>query len=259
MQQYALFPHLRVADNVAFGLRARRWPGERVRARVAEVLDLVGMAGYAHRLPRELSGGQQQRVAIARALAIRPPALLLDEPLSALDAALRAELLAELQRLRTELPDVAILYVTHDQTEALALAQRIGIMRDGRLVDVGTADRVYRLPATRVHVATPGTDRASVAPGTPAGTGLICVAAVTPHKGYDLLAEALSRATEAPRPVDWERVRAAEEAHAVGVEHDGCAADRATPPPRAASGGVAASPSLAAPVRKFFGQTRRPR
>jgi 2-aminoethylphosphonate transport system ATP-binding protein len=149
VQQYALFPHLRVADNVAFGLRARHLPRAQVRARVAEMLDLVGMTAYARRLPRELSGGQQQRVAVARALAVRPPVLLLDEPLSALDAALRAELLGELQRLREELPDVAILYVTHDQTEALALAGRVALMREARLVDVGDTQALYRRPPSR--------------------------------------------------------------------------------------------------------------
>jgi 2-aminoethylphosphonate transport system ATP-binding protein len=146
VQNYALFPHMRVADNVAFGLRARRVPRAEVARQVAEALDMVGMAAYGRRFPRELSGGQQQRVAIARALAIRPPVLLLDEPLSALDAALRADLLGELQQLRADLPDVAIMYVTHDQTEALALADRIAVMRDARLVDLDATGRLYRRP-----------------------------------------------------------------------------------------------------------------
>ncbi|MEU8133583.1 ABC transporter ATP-binding protein [Streptodolium elevatio] len=146
VQNYALFPHMRVADNVAFGLRARRVPRAETARRVTEALDMVGMETYGRRYPRELSGGQQQRVAIARALAIRPPVLLLDEPLSALDATLRSDLLGELQRLRADLPDVAILYVTHDQTEALALADRIAVMRDARLVDIDTTDRLYRRP-----------------------------------------------------------------------------------------------------------------
>ncbi|WP_436777943.1 ABC transporter ATP-binding protein [Yinghuangia sp. YIM S09857] len=146
VQNYALFPHMRVADNVAFGLRARRVSRAETAKRVAEALDMVGMGAYGRRYPRELSGGQQQRVAIARALAIRPPVLLLDEPLSALDATLRSDLLDELQQLRADLPDVAILYVTHDQTEALALADRIAVMRDARLVDIDTTDRLYRRP-----------------------------------------------------------------------------------------------------------------
>jgi 2-aminoethylphosphonate transport system ATP-binding protein len=149
VQQYALFPHLTVAANVAFGLRARRRPRAETAARVEEMLGLVGMSAFAGRRPRELSGGQQQRVAIARALAIRPGVLLLDEPLSALDAALRADMLGELQRLRDELPDVAIIYVTHDQAEALALADRIAVMRDARLVDVDAAERLYRQPPSR--------------------------------------------------------------------------------------------------------------
>ena len=114
--------------------------------RVAEMLEMVGMTTYARRYPRELSGGQQQRVAIARALAIRPQVLLLDEPLAALDAQLRADMLGELQKLRREVPDVAILYVTHDQTEALALADRIAVMRDARLVDIAPAADLYSAP-----------------------------------------------------------------------------------------------------------------
>ncbi|SHF37760.1 ABC transporter ATP-binding protein [Streptoalloteichus hindustanus] len=146
VQNYALFPHMRVADNVAFGLRARRMPRREVEQRVTEVLAMVGMADYRRRYPRELSGGQQQRVAIARALAIRPPVLLLDEPLSALDAALREEMLAELLRLRRELPDTAMVYVTHDQGEALALADRVAVMRDARLVEVGPTAQLYHRP-----------------------------------------------------------------------------------------------------------------
>ncbi|WP_328757585.1 ATP-binding cassette domain-containing protein [Streptomyces sp. NBC_00271] len=110
VQQYALFPHMRVEDNVAFGLRAQKVAKGEIRGRVAEALEMTGMAAYARRHPRELSGGQQQRVAIARALAIRPGVLLLDEPLSALDAQLRSGMLAELSRLHRELPDMSILY-----------------------------------------------------------------------------------------------------------------------------------------------------
>ncbi|MEV6416684.1 ABC transporter ATP-binding protein [Kribbella sp. NPDC051718] len=146
VQQYALFPHLRVADNVAFGLKAARKPKAEVARRVAEMLEMVGMAMFARRYPRELSGGQQQRVAIARALAIQPPVLLLDEPLAALDAQLRADMLGELQKLRREVPDVAIVYVTHDQSEALALADRIAVMRDARLVDIAPAADLYAAP-----------------------------------------------------------------------------------------------------------------
>ncbi|MEU9096402.1 ABC transporter ATP-binding protein [Streptomyces sp. NPDC048361] len=148
VQQYALFPHLRVEDNVAFGLRAQKVPRGEMPARVAEALAMTGMDGYAKRYPRELSGGQQQRVAIARALAIRPGVLLLDEPLSALDAQLRSGMLAELARLHRELPDVTILYVTHDQIEALTLADRIAVMDRARLQDCGTPQDLYRRPRT---------------------------------------------------------------------------------------------------------------
>ncbi|MEE1752346.1 ABC transporter ATP-binding protein [Streptomyces sp. SP18CS02] len=148
VQQYALFPHLRVDQNVAFGLKARKAPKREIPGRVAEALEMTGMAAYARRYPRELSGGQQQRVAIARALAIRPGVLLLDEPLSALDARLRSGMLTELARLHRELPDVSILYVTHDQVEALTLADRIAVMDRARLRDCGTPRELYRNPRT---------------------------------------------------------------------------------------------------------------
>ncbi|MBF6239055.1 ABC transporter ATP-binding protein [Nocardia otitidiscaviarum] len=148
VQSYALFPHMRVRENVAFGLRSHRVPRREIGARVAEALTMVGMGGYAERLPRELSGGQQQRVAIARALAIRPKVLLLDEPLAALDAQLRQSMLGELQQLRKALPDTAMLYVTHDQSEALALADRIAVMRDARLVDIDSARKLWQRPPT---------------------------------------------------------------------------------------------------------------
>ncbi|WKK24286.1 ABC transporter ATP-binding protein [Streptomyces olivoreticuli] len=148
VQQYALFPHMRVADNVAFGLRARKAPRGEIAGRVAEALEMTGMADYAKRYPRELSGGQQQRVAIARALAIRPKVLLLDEPLSALDAQLRSGMLAELARLHRDLPDVSMLYVTHDQVEALTLADRIAVMDKAKLRDCGTPQQLYRSPRT---------------------------------------------------------------------------------------------------------------
>ena len=153
LQSYALFPHMRVADNVAFGLKSQRVPRSETVARVAEALDMVGMSDFGKRLPRELSGGQQQRIAIARALAIRPRVLLLDEPLAALDAQLRQSMLAELQRLKEALPDTAMLYVTHDQTEALALADRIVVMNDARLMDVDTAANLWKRPPTSFTAA----------------------------------------------------------------------------------------------------------
>jgi 2-aminoethylphosphonate transport system ATP-binding protein len=149
VQNYALFPHMRAEENVAFGLRARGAAAELIRERVPECLRMVGMAQYARRYPRELSGGQQQRVAIARALAIRPQVLLLDEPLSALDAQIRRSMLDELAKLHRDLPSLTVLYVTHDQTEALTLADHIGIMRDGKLVAFGDAQSLYRNPPNR--------------------------------------------------------------------------------------------------------------
>lgn len=146
VQSYALFPHMKVSDNVAFGLRAHRVPRSEIGGRVAEALDMVGMSAFGKRLPRELSGGQQQRVAIARALAIRPGVLLLDEPLAALDAQLRESMLGELTSLRKALPDTAMLYVTHDQSEALALADRIAVMRNARLADIDTAQGLWKRP-----------------------------------------------------------------------------------------------------------------
>jgi 2-aminoethylphosphonate transport system ATP-binding protein len=149
VQNYALFPHMRVEENVAFGLRARRAANDLVQARVAESLRMVGMGQYAHRYPRELSGGQQQRVAIARALAIHPRVLLLDEPLSALDAQIRRNMLDELAKLHQALPNLTVLYVTHDQVEALTLADRIAIMRDGKLVSYGRSQALYKKPPNR--------------------------------------------------------------------------------------------------------------
>jgi 2-aminoethylphosphonate transport system ATP-binding protein len=177
VQQYALFPHMRVEDNVAFGLKARKTARDEIRARVTEALELTGMAAYARRYPRELSGGQQQRVAIARALAIRPGVLLLDEPLSALDARLRSGMLAELARLHRELPDVSILYVTHDQVEALTLADRIAVMDSARLQACGTPRELYRAPADEFTASFVGNANllpVTVRPGgvTFGGTGL---------------------------------------------------------------------------------------
>ncbi len=149
VQNYALFPHMRVADNVAFGLAARKTSKAVIAQRVDECLRVVGMTSYKARFPRELSGGQQQRVAIARALAIQPRVLLLDEPLSALDAQIRRSMVEELAKLHRTLPTLTILYVTHDQSEALTLADRIAIMRDGKLTAYGPSRELYRRPPNR--------------------------------------------------------------------------------------------------------------
>ncbi|WP_240982668.1 ABC transporter ATP-binding protein [Streptomyces sp. S3(2020)] len=146
-QSYSLFPHLDAVDNVAFGLRMRKVrPAER-RARAVELLELVGLADKGGRFPHELSGGQQQRVALARALALRPRVLLLDEPLSALDAKVRLTLREEIRRLQQEL-GITTLFVTHDQEEALSMADRVAVMHAGRLEQCAAPAELYGRPAT---------------------------------------------------------------------------------------------------------------
>ncbi|MDI4655061.1 ABC transporter ATP-binding protein [Xanthobacter autotrophicus] len=147
-QGYALFPHMNVAENVAFGLQMRKVDREEVRRRVDEALSLVKLAHLAGRLPKELSGGQQQRVALARAIVYKPEVLLLDEPLSALDAKLRTEVRTELRRLQSAL-GLTTIFVTHDQDEALSVADRIVVMSAGRVEQVGTPREIYQRPATR--------------------------------------------------------------------------------------------------------------
>ena len=146
-QSYALWPHMTVAENVAFGLQMRKVPRDETRRRVAEALDTVQMSAQADRKPNQLSGGQQQRVALARALVVHPRCLLLDEPLSNLDAKLRLEMRTEIRRI-CKAAGLTSVYVTHDQKEALSIADRIAIMRSGRLMQVGTPLDVYRNPTS---------------------------------------------------------------------------------------------------------------
>ncbi len=146
-QNYALFPHLTVQGNIAYGLRFSGVPRRARAQRVRELLALVDLSGYERRRVHELSQGQRQRVALARALAPRPEILLLDEPLSALDAALRVQLRGELRGLLKEL-SITSVHVTHDQEEALAIADRLGVMREGELVETGEPERLYRFPRT---------------------------------------------------------------------------------------------------------------
>jgi ABC-type Fe3+/spermidine/putrescine transport system ATPase subunit len=146
-QDYALFPHKDVVANVAFGLRMQALPRRQVEARVADMLDLVGLAGYGQRRVYDLSGGEQQRVALARSLAPGPRLLMLDEPLGSLDRALREELMGELQAILKQV-GVTSIYVTHDQQEAFAVADRVIIMERGRIVQQGTPQSVYRQPAS---------------------------------------------------------------------------------------------------------------
>jgi len=146
-QQYTLWPHMTVYENIAFGLNLRRMPRQEIQRRVAEGLDLVGLAGYERRYPRQLSGGQQQRIALARALVLEPKILLLDEPFSSLDALLRVRLREELRRIQRKLKITAI-FVTHDQEEALSLADRIALMNAGHIEQLDGPSNLYANPRT---------------------------------------------------------------------------------------------------------------
>ncbi|MFI0424700.1 ABC transporter ATP-binding protein [Spongiactinospora sp. 9N601] len=146
-QKLALFPHLTVAGNIAFGPRLRRRPAKEVSAKVAEMIELVGLSGYGDRHPAQLSGGQQQRVAIARALANEPAVLLLDEPLGALDLKLRVQMQQALKRIQHD-SGTTFVYVTHDQVEALTMADRMAVMNEGRIEQLGPPAALYRRPET---------------------------------------------------------------------------------------------------------------
>ena len=147
-QQYALFPHMTAIENVAFGPRRQGLAAGEIESRVKAALAMVGLEALAGRYPRELSGGQQQRVALARAIVNQPDVLLLDEPLGALDLKLRKRMQLELKRLHQQL-GMTFLFVTHDQEEALAMADRIAVMREGSIVQLGGGEEIYRNPATR--------------------------------------------------------------------------------------------------------------
>jgi spermidine/putrescine transport system ATP-binding protein len=146
-QQYALFPHTSIYDNVAFGLKVKRVPRREHRERIEAVLRVAELEGFEDRRPRQLSGGQQQRVALARALVNRPAALLLDEPLGALDVKLRKQMQHELKRIQTEL-GTTFVYVTHDQEEALSMSDRIAVMNGGLVEQIGSPREIYEHPET---------------------------------------------------------------------------------------------------------------
>jgi spermidine/putrescine transport system ATP-binding protein len=146
-QNYALFPHMNVEQNIGYSLRLKRAGREEIKKAVAEVLALVRLEGYQKRMPNELSGGQKQRVAVARALVNRPPMLLLDEPLGALDLQLRRQMQIELKRLQEQL-GITFIYITHDQEEALTMSDRIAVMRNGIFEQIGSAQEIYSRPAT---------------------------------------------------------------------------------------------------------------
>ncbi len=147
-QGYALFPHMTVAENIAFPLKVQKRPKSEIKTRVADMIDLVGLTGHAHKRPTGLSGGQQQRVALARALAYEPPVLLLDEPFSALDKNLRGQMQDELRRIHAKM-GTTFVFVTHDQDEALALSSRVAIFAKGRLQQMASPTDVYERPSNR--------------------------------------------------------------------------------------------------------------
>ena len=181
-QSYALWPHLTVAQNVAFGLEERRLARDRVRAKVAEVLDLVGLADLGSRRPGQLSGGQQQRVALARTLAIEPRVLLLDEPLSNLDAKLRHHMRRELLAMQRKL-GITTIFVTHDQEEAMTTADRIAVMHQGVIQQVGSPIELYDRPANRFVAEFVGT--INIVPGRASSEGVdSMLGRITPAAGW---------------------------------------------------------------------------
>ena len=155
-QSYALFPNMTVADNIGFGLKVRKRPKDQIRKRVDELLEVVNLPGKGSRYPYQLSGGQQQRVALARALAFEPQVLLLDEPLSALDAKIRVALRHEIRSIQRQL-GITTVYVTHDQEEALSLSDRVVVMSEGRMEQVGTPFEIYNFPSTAFVASFVGT------------------------------------------------------------------------------------------------------
>jgi len=171
-QAYALFPNMTVAQNIGFGLRIRKEPENAVKQRVAEMLALIHLEQKGNSYPYQLSGGQQQRVALARALAIRPQVLLLDEPLSALDAKIRVALRAEIRAIQRELGITAI-YVTHDQEEALSISDRIVVMYEGRIEQVGTPFQIYNFPETNFVAGFVGTLNTAEAEVIDSARGLV--------------------------------------------------------------------------------------
>jgi spermidine/putrescine transport system ATP-binding protein len=171
-QNYALFPHMSIADNVAFGLKMQKVAKDEVARRVSDAIALVRLQGMENRRPAQLSGGQQQRVALARALVNRPKVLLLDEPLAALDLKLRQGMQLELKQLQREV-GITFVFVTHDQEEALSMADRIGVMGDGRLLQVGTPEEIYDAPVDRFVADFIG--RSNFLPGTVESADTVCL------------------------------------------------------------------------------------
>ena len=173
-QSYALFPNMTVADNIGFGLKVRKRPKTQIAKRVEELLGLIHLEDRGNRYPYQLSGGQQQRVALARALAIEPQVLLLDEPLSALDAKIRVALRKEIRSIQRQL-GITTVYVTHDQEEALSLSDRVVVMSEGRIEQIGTPAEIYNFPATPFVASFVGTLNLVAGRVVEAGTGRLSV------------------------------------------------------------------------------------
>jgi putative spermidine/putrescine transport system ATP-binding protein len=185
-QSYALFPNMTVADNVGFGLRVRKRPADQIRKRVGELLEIVNLPEKGGRYPYQLSGGQQQRVALARALAFEPQVLLLDEPLSALDAKIRVALRHEIRSIQRQL-GITTVYVTHDQEEALSLSDRVVVMSEGRMEQVGTPFEIYNFPTTAFVASFVGTLNVLRGKIVDAGRGEIAIddQAITVTRKFD--------------------------------------------------------------------------
>jgi putative spermidine/putrescine transport system ATP-binding protein len=187
-QSYALFPNMTVADNIGFGLKVRGRPRDQIAKRVAELLSLIHLPDRGGRYPWQLSGGQQQRIALARALAIEPEVLLLDEPLSALDAKIRVALRHEIRAIQRQL-GITTVYVTHDQEEALSLSDRVVVMSDGRIEQIGTPSEIYNFPATpfvasfvgTLNLVDAGEEVRAARPITVAGNGAQVLVALRPE------------------------------------------------------------------------------
>ncbi len=212
-QAYALFPNKTVRENVAFGLRMKKTPREEIRKKVDEVLDMVRLRDTADRYPHQLSGGQQQRIALARALAVRPRVLLLDEPLSALDAEVRVALRGEIRRIQSELA-ITTIYVTHDQEEALSISDEVVVMNKGLIEQVGTPEVIYRAPQTRfvaTFIGTANQFHGTAAAGKKAvicpNIELLADGLQDFHDGQDVVAlvrpENIQVQVDQPRNKDW--------------------------------------------------------
>jgi putative spermidine/putrescine transport system ATP-binding protein len=198
-QSYALFPNLTVAGNIGFGLKVTKRPAVEIQRTVNEMLEVIHLPGFGPRYPYQLSGGQQQRVALARALAIHPQVLLLDEPLSALDAKIRLELRSEIRRIQQEL-GITTVYVTHDQEEALSLSDRIAVMNAGHIEQIGRPSEIYNNPATGFVAAFIGQLNLMPVVVQDAATGAVTLGTHTIRTGQPIRAAAGSTARLAIRP-----------------------------------------------------------